>query len=202
MGRECCRAGAGTLSIRIHQRAVRFTPGRRLVTPRPGAPRQGREQPGPAAAPRPRAARIWRLFVIRHAAPDTRIPAGSPGANLLPPACRMQNVMIGMQLSAASRLLLPGWPCPAAPPPWKGNVNVSRWLNARGTDGQPSPPAQARNPPLWVTTITNSAHGPEVRAGSRIQVPLTARESRSCRRLAWPSEPSCRLRPPRPGDTR
>src|SRR5690349_8077729 len=75
MGRECCRAGTGTLSIRIHQRAVRFTPGRRLVTPRPGAPRQGREQPGPAAAPRPRAARIWRLFVIRHAAPDTRIPA-------------------------------------------------------------------------------------------------------------------------------
>jgi hypothetical protein len=74
MGRECCRADTGTLSIRIHQRAVRFTPGRRLVTPRPGAPRQGREQPGPAA-PRPWAVRIWRLFVIRHAAPDTRIPA-------------------------------------------------------------------------------------------------------------------------------
>ena len=30
-----------------------------------------------------------------------------------------KNVMIRMQLSAASRLLLPGWPCPAAPPPWK-----------------------------------------------------------------------------------
>lgn len=74
MGRECCRAGTGTLSIRIHQRAVRFTPGRRLVAPRPGAPRQGREQPGPAA-PRPWAVRLRRLFVIRHAAPDTRISA-------------------------------------------------------------------------------------------------------------------------------
>jgi hypothetical protein len=32
-------------------------------------------------------------------------------------------VMICMQLSAASRLLLPGWPCPAAPAAMEGNVN-------------------------------------------------------------------------------
>ncbi len=35
-------------------------------------------------------------------------PLGSPGSNLLPPACRVQNVMICMQLGAASRPLLQG----------------------------------------------------------------------------------------------
>ena len=74
MGRECCRADTGTLSIRIHQRASQVHAGPPARHPRPGAPRQGREQPGPAA-PRPWAVRIWRLFVIHHAAPDTRIPA-------------------------------------------------------------------------------------------------------------------------------
>jgi len=61
-----------------------------------------------------------RTWPTSRCKPHKYPPFGSPGSNLLPPACRMQNVMICMQLCATSRPLLPGWPCPAAPPPpWK-----------------------------------------------------------------------------------
>lgn len=72
MGWGCCRAGTGTLSICVYSVPVSSAPGRRLVAPRPGTPRQGPERPGPGRDLWPGAARIQRLFVIRHAAADTR----------------------------------------------------------------------------------------------------------------------------------
>jgi len=76
MGRGCCQAGTGTLSIRVHSVPASSAPGRRLVAPRPGTPRQGPERPGPGARSSARGRARGRTdtttLFIRHAAADTR----------------------------------------------------------------------------------------------------------------------------------